>query len=176
MKRACVVCCLLLTTTLFAADGGAGELSLDRRAVATLIGHGMPPTIDVRLGGLGALTARLGPPRELTFHDGAIEAILPVAVVDPAVSFDLDVRFAPDVDRERGIVRLLPERIAPIGSALPGLDLRSLVPPVELPRTVGGRFAAPAGGNVELSAYVQRVRVLPERLVIDFGLVARAAE
>lgn len=176
MRKAWLPCLLLAATTLLSAEGGAGELSLDRRAVATLIGYGMPPAVGIRLVGLGTLTARLGAPRELRFHEGGIEATVPVTVTDPPLSFDLDVRFAPDVDRERGIVRLVPERIAPVGSALPGLDFKSLVPPVELPRTVGGRFAAPAGGNVELSAYVQKVKVLSERLVIDFGLMIRAAD
>ena len=164
---------LPLPVTLLAAGDGVGELSLDRVAVATLIRYSTPGTIEVRVPVVGTVSARIGPPRRVELREGGIEAVLPFELTEPSLAVDLDVRFVPTIDREQGTVRLVAERVVPMGGSLPGLDLRSLVPAVELPRTLGGNVATPAGASVELTAFVHGVRISDERLLIEFGLVAR---
>jgi len=166
---------LALAIPSLAAGDGVGELALDRTAVATLIRYSTPSRIEARLPAFGEVSAALGPPRDVRLVDGGIEAVVPLAVERPALSIELDARFVPVVDREAGTIRLVADRVVPLGASLPGLDVKGLVPPVELPRTLGGEVLAPGGDTVRLSAFVQGVRVTDERLIVEFGLVATPA-
>ena len=153
------------------AGNGAGELSLDRGAVAALVDLQLPGAIRAGLpGGLaGIRIERAGP---VDFRDGAVE--LPVRVSAPVagVSVTLRVRYRPVVDRGSGTVRLVPSVAGGTGPALP-FDAASLLPSVSLPRIVRQEVPGGPTGRASLAMTLQGVRVDEHRVVVSFGLATR---
>ena len=129
-----ITCTLLFAGTASASSRGAGELSLDRSSVVTLLEAGMPRSVPVSLGTLGEITLELEPPSWVDFIEGGVEAAVQVNVEAIEYSSLVHVRYVPAVDRLSGVIHLEAESARP-ETVLPWrIDLAHLLPPVSLPR------------------------------------------
>jgi hypothetical protein len=172
MKKRMVVCLAVLVACSVALAGrGAGELSLDRSAVAALVSAGMPRSVPLSLAGLGELTLELQPPQSVEFIDGGVEGRVLVRVNGLKYATGVHVRYVPLVDPATGVVRLEPESAEPEHLPPASLDLAGLLPAVPLPR--GSEWALPGVGGdaVRLRLHVQGLVVEEERLVVEFGVL-----
>jgi hypothetical protein len=157
------------------AGSGAGELSLDRAAVLGLLGAALPGPTRVELPGLPPVTVRVEAPHGLRFEDGGVETRLPVSLDGIGVETAVRVRWVPEVSALDGIVRLRVESAIPEVPLPVDVDLASLLPPAELPRSLDWVVDGPAGHPLRLICVVQGVEVGSDRLVVRFGLVSRVA-
>ena len=164
---------LLLASSGAHAGRGAGELSLDRAAVASLIDAGLPRSLSFSLQGLGDLTLELEPPRTVEFVDGGVEGRVGVTLRGLRYTTGVHVRFVPRTDARSGVVRLEPESAEP--DLLPPipLDLAPLLPAIPLPRGSELPLIGLGDGTVLVRLHVHRLVVEEERLILQFGLVTR---
>lgn len=166
-----LVCAVLVAPCV--AGTGAGELALDRGAVASLVAAGLPASRPATLPGLGRVTLALSPPSTVDFVAGGVEGDVGVRVVELALEGTLRLRMVPDVRPDDGVVVLRAERLAGRGSLALLPDLASLLPPVELPRTQRLLVTPDGGRPTEVLVSAQGVRVTADRVVLLFGLTTR---
>jgi len=167
---------LLLSLFALPATAGAIELSLDRGAVRSLVGAVASGRIEMKAPALGDVAIVVGAPGPVAFREGGVEVELPLALEPLNLRVTATVRLEPQLERSTGIVRLVARELV-LGGALPlKLDTAAVVPPVELPRRVGGTFAGPRDVTLELDGFVHGVRVEDERVVVELGLRVRARE
>jgi hypothetical protein len=167
---------LLLSVLAPAATAGAIELSLDRTAVRSLVGAVASGRFEMAAPGLGEVALVVGAPGAVAFRDGGVEVELPLGVEPLGLRVSATVRLEPEIQRSTGIVRLVARELV-LGDSLPlKLDAAAIVPPVELPRRIGGTFAGPREVQVELDGFVHAVRVEDERVVVELGLRVQTAK
>jgi hypothetical protein len=166
--------CLLLAATALWAGGGIAELRLDAAAVAEVLGAALPEPGRVEVPGLGEMTVRLGPVRNVVFRDGGVEAAVAMAVEEVRFAQDVWLRFVPEIDRRTGTARLVLERSRVAGLPF-DIDLGDRVPPATLPRSVHWDLEMPGARVLPVDCYVQGIAVEEDRLRIDLGLVAGEA-
>jgi hypothetical protein len=156
------------------AGRGAAELSLDRAAVHGLLAAALPGPIPVALPGGSTVEIELTAPRQLTFQDGGVEAVVPIRFGGSAFRTDLVVRYVPDVEPLAGTVRLVAERVEPVVPLPFRVDLSSLLDPVSLPRRLDWKLELANGASIDVSCFVHAVEVGEERLIVELGLLSDA--
>jgi hypothetical protein len=156
------------------AGRGAGELSLDRSAVAALVDAGMPRAVPLSLPGLGDLTLELHPPRHIAFVDGGVEGRLSVRLAGLRYETGVHVRYIPEIDRRTGVIRLQPVQAEPERLPPMPLDLAPLLPAIPLPRGSAWSLPGIAERTLQVQLHVQGLSVEDDRLVIEFGLMTGA--
>lgn len=155
------------------AAGGAGELTLDRGAIAAILAANLPAPIEISVPPLGAITIEVSGPRSVQFLRGGVEASLGIAVDPVLLRGEALVRYVPEVDAADGIVRFRAER-ATLGGALAILpDLAPLLPPLELPRSFELTPAGRGAQSTPMTVAVQGVAVESERVIVKLGLSSR---
>jgi hypothetical protein len=145
-------------------------LSLDRQTVSALIEAALADPVQLRLPGLGMVTVRIGRPRSLAFHDGGIEATLPLFWVESSIRTAIDVRFVPKVDRLYGQVRLECESARPTETLPFPIDLASLLQPMALPQRLDWKVELQPDVELWADCFVQGVEIREERLVLLLGV------
>jgi hypothetical protein len=157
------------------ALAGAVELSLDRGSILALLDASVPRRLAVQVPGVGEVALEVGGPEDVVLRDGGIELDLQLNLRPLGVGAIARVRLEPEVERTTGTVRLVTRELS-VGRGLPvALEPSRIVPPVELPRRVGGVVAGPGDRDLEVDCFVQNVRIDEERLVVELGLVVRSA-
>ena len=162
-----------LLTAPAAAGSGAGELSLDRSAVATLLRSATPARVPVEIPGIGAVELLLRPPQVVEFVEGGIEGSWRVELAGLGYGSLVAIRLVPRTDPLTGTIRLQVEWANPEVLPPGAFDLAMLLPVVELPRALQGTLpgaADPASGVV---LHLHGVELLGDRMVIRFGLTTR---
>jgi hypothetical protein len=173
-QRRLAVALLALTAFVPAlAEGGVGELALDRNAVTSLIRAGMPDSIPVELPGLGTVQLVLSSPSPVEFTDGGVEIPVGFSVPDVGLAGTLRIRYVPRVDRVEGFVGLSAESaVAEAPVRLP-FDLSHFLPDVELPPELAWRTEDEAGTGLRLVVRPQGLEIDDDRMTVRFGLAAR---
>ncbi len=157
------------------AGTGAGELALDRGAIASVVAAAMPGPQPVSLPGLGHVTMTLSAPGTVRFVAGGVEGDVGVRIAEAGLTGTLRLRMVPEVRAEDGVVVLRAERLTGQGPLALLPDLAALLPPIELPRSQR-LLVTPRGGRpTEVTIRTQGVRVTADRLVLLFGLTTRPA-
>ncbi|RMF74889.1 MAG: hypothetical protein D6738_05210 [Acidobacteria bacterium] len=170
-----VLACVALCGAPALAGAGAGELALDRGAVASLVAAALPAVRAASLPGVGPVTLELEPPRTVVFAANGVEGDLGVRIAELGLSGTLRLRMVPEVRPADGVVVLRAERLAGQGALAMLPDLAALLPPVELPRTQRLLVTPQGGRATELTISAQGVRVTRDRLVLLFGMATRPA-
>jgi hypothetical protein len=167
------LCMVLAAVGQLWAGRGAAELALDRSAVATLIEVALPQPRSLVLSGLGRLTLVVGPPQRVAFHEGGVEASLALGVAELDLMTDLRVRYVPAVEPLTGVVRLVAESAEPSLRLPFAFDFAAWLAPVELPRRLDWVLPFAAGGDLDVTCFVQRVTIEPERLRVELSVDVR---
>jgi hypothetical protein len=175
-----ILCLLSALPGLAAPSGhGAGELSLDRAAVAGLLRSALEEPLEREVPGVGRVTLRIQPPRSVGFVDGGIEARVEVAVEPPGLTAALDLRYVPAVEPLHGVVLLEPRSAIPDAPLPLPLDLGAWLPPVRLPRMMDWELPLEDGrdaGALAVTCYVHDLTIDEDRLTVSFGLVLGGTE
>ena len=96
---------VLLTTTALAA-GGIAELHLDAAAVSEMLGVALPEPERIHIPGVGEVTVRIGPVRDVVFREGGVEASVALAIDESVFEGEVQLRFVPRIDRLTGTAQL----------------------------------------------------------------------
>lgn len=164
---------VFLFSSLAPAAQGAGELALDRAAVAALLNATLPGTLEVRLPGERSVVLELGRARRLTLGDGAVRAEIPFALRGLGVSATLRASYAAEIEREDGTVVLHATEATADVAPVSAVDLSSLLPTVRLPRTLRWNLEPREGVALDVTWFLHGVRITEDRLVVEFGLRTR---
>jgi len=151
---------------------GAGELSLDRGSVLSLMTAAMPRTLKLAVPQVGELTLDIEPPTRIEFIDGGIEAELTFTLKELFFTSPIRVRYVPEVEPRQGLLRLVASQAVPELPLPVPVDLAPLLPPVELPRSFSWSLQGFAGQAVPIHCVVQGVEIDDERLVVQLGFAA----
>lgn len=155
------------------AGHGAGELALDRGAVAAILTANLPGPLKLSVPGLGAVSIRISPPDSVRFVDGGVAVMLGLSVEPFGLQGEAALRYVPEIDAKSGTVRFRAQQ-ATLGGALAGFpDLAGFFPPLELPRSFDWAAQNQAAFPVRMTIAVQGVVVEKERVVLKLGLVTR---
>ncbi len=169
-----ILCAVLLPAGAAAARGGsgAGELALDRGAVAALVDLQLADVLARGIPAAGAAGLRLGREGPVEFRDGGIEFRVRVELPVAGVSTVLPVRYRPRVDPDRGTVLLVPEVPRDAAGTLP-VDPARLLPVLALPRLLDREVPGGPTGRARVTLAVQGVEVRDDRVVLRFGVLTR---
>jgi hypothetical protein len=151
---------------------GVGELSLDRGSVLSLMTAAMPRTLELIVPQAGELTLAIEPPTGLEFIDGGIEAELTFTLEELFFTTPIRVRYVPEVEEQRGLLRLVAAEAVPDLLLPVPVDLAPLLPTVDLPRSFSWSLRSFAGQAVPIRCVVQGVEIDDERLVVQLGFAA----
>ena len=151
---------------------GAGELSLDRGSVLSLMTAVMPRTLGLIVPQAGELTLGIEPPSRLEFIDGGIEAELTFTLEELFFTSPIRVRYVPEVEPRQGLLRLVATEAIPDLPLPVPVDLAPLLPIVDLPRSFSWSLQGFAGQAVPVRCVVQGVEIDDERLVVQLGFAA----
>jgi len=164
---------LFLAPVPAVAGTGAGELSLDRGAVAALVDLQLAEVVRSGVPGAALAGVRLGREGPVDFRDGGIDLRVRVEVPVAGVSVVLPVRYRPRVDRQSGTVRLVPE-VSREGTGTLPLDPATFLPELALPRLLQQEIPGGPTGRTRLTLSVQGLDVRDDRVVLRFGVLTRA--
>jgi len=163
----------LAVATVSWCGPGAGELSLDRSAVRDLIALALPEPVTLELAGLAAVTVRVDAPAEVLFHEGGVEASLPLRVSGVDRELHVQVRYVPGIEPLSGTVRLEPKSVVLQGQLPFELDLAAWVGTVDLPRRLDWDLDLDGGKRARVTCFVQGLTVEKDRLRLDLGLLLK---
>jgi hypothetical protein len=158
------------------AGGGAGELSLDRAAVRSLLVAELPAPVKVELPALGPVTVKLLPPDTVSFESDAVEVSLGILLVEPGLKASARFRLRPQVDSKADIVRLTTVQARGEGVLAAFPDLAMLLPPIDLPRTFDWVLMGQAGARTPVATRVESVEVQKDRVVIKLAFETRTSK
>jgi hypothetical protein len=151
---------------------GAGELSLDRGAVLSLMTAAMPRTLMLVVSPAEEVTLAIQPPSRLEFVDGGIEAEITFTLEELSFSTPIRIRYVPEVEPRHGLLRLVATEAVPDLLLPVPVDLAPLLPVVDLPRSFTWSLKSHAGQAVPVRCIVQGVEIGEERLVVRLGFAA----
>ena len=176
MARTLSLVIVLLAAATALAGNGAGELSLDRGAVTSVITSQLPASRVVTVAGLGQVTVRFDPPQTVDFLEGTVEARLGLRLVEAGVSGTVLFRLRPEVDTKSATVRLRATRAKGEGPFALIPDVATLLPPITMPHRFDWVMANQSGVRTAMGVQIQEVVVRADRLVIRMGLRADTIE
>lgn len=164
---------VMFVVPLAVAGNGAGELTLDRGAVAAILSANLPDPIKLSVPGLGAVSIHISPPVSVRFVEGGVDVMVGLAVEPLGLQGEAALRYVPEIDEKSGMVRFRAQK-ATLGGALAGFpDLAGFFPPLELPRSFDWTAQSQASSSVRMTIAVQGVVVEKDRVVLKLGLVTR---
>lgn len=155
------------------AGSGAGELALDRGALASLIAAATPGPRALAMPGLGKVTVELIPPRVVRFVRGGVEFDLGLRLPQAKLEGQIAMRMVPEIRENDGTVLLRTARATGLGPLAMFPDLASLMPPIELPRTHDTVVQPKGGRRTQIVLSTQKVEIQEERLVLLFGMTTK---
>ena len=115
----------------------------------------------------------MDPPRSVEFHEGGVETLLPFTIPEIGLSGSFELRYVPAVDPQTGVVHLAAESIVPLAGLPFRIELDGWLGAVELPRRVDWTFELEPDREIEVTCFVQGLRVENDRLLLELGLVSQ---
>ena len=163
----------LLACTSFTsshAATGAGELSMDRAAVAALIDVAIPDTYVYNVPNLGDLTFQMKPKGDVTMGPEGIRTTIAVSAPKLGLTGDMIVLLGTRLDKEKGQL-LLETREARFDSPMGIIpDIASFIPVTEIPRVFDYVIVQNPDEPTRIVIYLQDVKITEERLTILLGM------
>lgn len=164
---------LAMATAAADAGTGAGELSLDRGALASLIAAATPASRNFTIPGVGNVVVEMVPPKSVLFVEGGVEAELGLRLPQLAVEGMIALRMVPEIRESDGVVVLRTVRATGLGALAAFPDLAGLMPPISLPRTHDTVIQPRGGRRTQVLLTTQGVKVTEERITLLFGMATR---